>query len=136
MNSQIKDSLAAAFAEELRKRVSHQVFVGRSDRDVAPPFTVVVVKRLQKIDPGINVYYADMRVVHVSEVADSTSDQHDKRVTTLELALADMPRCGVDTKRDIELHGFYVDEVEDAINREDDVFGDVFVIRAGCGRSS
>ena len=75
-----------------------------------------------------------MRVVHVSEVADSTSVEHDQRVASIELALDEMPSRGVDVQRDVVLHGFYVDEVEDAVNGEDDVFGDVFIVKAGCGR--
>jgi len=134
MSRQIKDSLAEAFAEELSTRVGHVVYAGRRDGDVAPPFTVVVVKRLEKISPDAQVYYADMRVVHVSEVADSTSVEHDQRVASIELALDEMPSRGVDVQRDVVLHGFYVDEVEDAVNGEDDVFGDVFIVKAGCGR--
>ncbi len=136
MSRQIKDSLACAFADELGGRVGHEVYAGRRDGAVAPPFTVVVVKRLERVTPDSSAYYADMRVVHVSEVADSTSAEHDERVASIEVALDDMPKCGVDLKRNVELHGFYVDEVEDAINAEDDVFGDVFVIRAGCGRGN
>lgn len=135
MARQVKDALAEAWADELGSRVSHTVYAGRRDGDVEPPFSVVVVKRLRELTPRSGRYYADVRVVHVSEVADSKSEEHDARVGKLETALDEMPHRGTDPDRNVCLDGFVIEEIEDAINREDDVFGDVFIIRAGCGRA-
>jgi len=132
---QVKDAFAAAMADELNGRVSHPVIPGRRDPEVAPPFTVVVVKRLREVLSKSGAYYADVRVVHVSEVADSTSDAHDERVQELEEALDDMPHKGKDVDRNVIVYGFEIEEIEDAVNDEDDVFGDVFIVRAGCGRT-
>jgi len=132
---QVKDALAGALADELNGRVGHSVVAKRRDPSVELPMSVVVVKRLAETTPKSGAYVADVRVVHISEVADSTSHAHDVRVEELEKALDDMPHCGKDDELDVILYGFVVEEVEDAINDEDDVFGDVFVIRAGCGRS-
>lgn len=134
MSKQVKDALAGALADELSGRVGHAVYAGRRDEGVEPPFSVVVVKRVMEILPRSGRYYAEVRVVHVSEVADSTSAAHDARVESLEVALDAMPNRGVDVERNVYLDGFVIEEVEDAVNREDDVYGDVFVIRAGCGR--
>lgn len=134
MSSDLRDGLARALAETLEDMVSGRVYAGRRDEGVVPPFTVVVVKQMRGTVRGFDRWYADVRVVHVSEVCESTSPQHEARVKELALAIEGMPQRGVDEVNGVVLDGMELVRVEDAVNEEDQVFGDVFVMEAGVGR--
>ena len=92
---QVKDALAAAFADELNGRVGHPVVPGRRDPGVGLPMSVVVVKRLKETTPKSGAYYADVRLVHISEVADSTSDAHDVRVLWMRCRIVEKMKIGI-----------------------------------------
>jgi hypothetical protein len=134
----LKDSLAESWAETLKGLMSGdgRVYHGRCDEGVRPPFTVVVVKHLERTVRVHGRYVAELRVVHVSEVADSKSAAHGARVKLIEDALDAFPLRGGDVSRGVEIDGWELEDIEDAVNGEDDVFGDVFMIKVGVGKPS
>jgi hypothetical protein len=134
----LKDSLAESWAETLEALLpsGNVVFSGRRDAEVQPPFTVVVVKHLERTGRVHGRFVAELRVVHVSDVADSKSVEHGARVKLIEEALDGFPLRGGDVGREVEIDGWELEDIEDSVNGEEDVFGDVFMITVGVGRPS
>jgi hypothetical protein len=130
----LKDGLARSWAEYLSEVTGGAVYPGRRAARAALPFSVVVVKRLAPISPGVNVHRADVRIVHVSDAVDSTTEAHQARVRALYAAIENTPRPAVDPESGVELLGFMVTEIEQVEGTGDDgrkVMSDVFLIDAG-----
>ncbi len=84
------------------------------------PFSVVVVKRLTPLCDGSNVHTAEVRVVHVSDAADSTGAEHNARVRALNKAIEDTPRPAQDLSNGVEQLGYGIDEIEQVCGSGDD----------------
>lgn len=132
--SAVKDGTAKAWAESLTESVRFPFFPHRHDGETAPPFGVVVVKRLQPVIPGDDVHLAEIRVVVVSDSADSSEAQVRERAARTYAGIESIPRQAVDNKNGVALCGFMLEEVEQASGAGDDgrkIQSDVFMIRAG-----
>lgn len=132
--SLVKDGLAKAWAEHLTGVAGFPFFPHRHDGMTAPPFGVVVVKRLRPTVPGDDVHLAEVRVVVVSDSADSDAPTHRARVGRAYRAIEDTPRQGIDEGNGVRLCGFVLEEVEQASGTADDgrkIHSDVFLITAG-----
>lgn len=132
--SMVKDGLAKAWAEHLTGAAGFPFFPHRHDGETAPPFGVVVVKRLRQTVPGDDVHEAEVRVVVVSDVADGTAAAQRQMVGQAYAALEATPRQGIDEGNGVRLCGFVLEEIEQASGRDDDgrmVYSDVFLLTAG-----
>jgi hypothetical protein len=100
----------------------------------APPFGVVVVKRLRPTVPGDDVHYAEVRIVVVSDSADVDAAMHRARVGQAYAAIEATPRSAIDEGNGVRLCGFMVEEVEQASGTAEDgkkIHSDVFMVTAG-----
>lgn len=132
--SAVKDGLARAWAEDLAGRAGFPFFPNRYDGVTAPPFGVVLVKRLQPTVPGDDVHLADVRIVVVTDAADASSPEHRRLVGLGFAAIEATPRKAIDAANGVRLCGFMVTDVEQASGRGDDdksIHSDVFMIQAG-----
>lgn len=136
--SLVKDGLAKAWACHLTGTAGFNFFPHRHDGLTAPPFGVVVVKRLRPLVPDDDVHEAEMRIVVVSDVGDSTSGKHQERVGRAYAAIQGVPRKAIDEKNGVILYGFLIEDIEPASGQGADgkkVFSDVFMMKAGVGAS-
>lgn len=134
--SLVKDGLAKAWAEDLTARAGFPFFPHRHDGETAPPFGVVVVKRLLPCIPGDDVHTAEVRVVVVHDTAESSAALVRQNAGKAYAAIEDTPRQGVDVANGVRLCGFMLEEIEQASGNGDDgrkVYSDVFMITAGAG---
>jgi len=132
--SYLKDLLAESWAAYLCEETLLPVYPNRREARSELPFTVVVVKRLEPLVPGVNTHYADVRIVHVSDVADSTTAEHNARVRALHAAIEGTPRPARDAVRGVDLLGYCITDIEEVSGTGDDgrkVRSDVFIIEAG-----
>jgi hypothetical protein len=132
--SLVKDGLAKAWAEHLTEAAGFPFFPHRHDGESAPPFGVVVVKRLRQTVPGDDVHLAEVRVVVVTDSADTDCPEHRARVGRAYAALEATPRQGMDAANGVRLCGFMVEEIEQASGTGDDgkkIHSDVFMVTAG-----
>lgn len=135
--SLVKDGLAKAWAEHLGAATGLPFFAHRHDGETAPPFGVVVVKRIRPTVPGDDVHEAEVRVVVASDVADSGAAEQRRRAGLVYAALEETPRHGKDADYGVALCGFVVEEIEQASGSGDDgrkIFSDVFMVKAGVRR--
>lgn len=131
--SYVKDGLAKAWASHLAEATGLPVFPHRREGRTEPPFTVVVVKRLSPLAPGVNTHLAEVRIVHVSDGAAPESEHHE-RVGVLHEAIEATPRPARDEGNNVVLLGFSLDSIEQvSAGGEDEkkVIADVFIITAG-----
>ena len=132
--SLVKDGLAVAWAQHLTGATGFPFFAHRHDAETAPPFGVVVVKRLKPVMPGDDVHLAEVRVVVVSDAADTPALLQRARCGLTFKAIEATPRQGIDVEHGVRLCGFVVDEIDQASGTGDDgkhIFSDVFMITAG-----
>ena len=132
--SLVRDGLAKAWAEELTTRAGFPFFPHRHDGETTPPFGVVVVKRLRPLMPAEDVHEADVRVVVVGDVAETTSAIQRQRVGLAFAAIESTPRHGTDVANGVSLCGFMLTDIEQAGGSGDDgkkILSDVFMITAG-----
>ena len=132
--SLVKDGLAKAWAEHLTEAAGFPFFPHRHDGMTAPPFGVVVVKRLRQTVPGDDVHHAEVRIVVVSDSADVDAATHRARVGQAYVAIEATPRSGIDQGNGVRLCGFMLEEVEQASGTADDgkkIHSDVFMVTAG-----
>jgi hypothetical protein len=129
-----KDGLAKAWAEELTGSAGFPFFPHRHDGVTCPPFGVVVVKRLLPCHPGDDVHLAEVRIVVVSDAADTPSSVQRQRTGQAFRAIESTPRHAHDVANGVRLCGFTLEEIEQAEARGDDermIRSDVFMLRAG-----
>jgi hypothetical protein len=126
----LKDSLAEAWAEDLRSRVpaGHNVFASRRPSKVEPPFSVVVVMRMEQTTPGSGAWMADVKVVSVCDKEQGGSEIQKRRLGEIMEALEGTVPA-TDPARGVTLCGFSVDEVREA--KADKVYSDVVFVTAG-----
>lgn len=132
--SHVKDGLAKAWAEHLTAAAGFSFFPHRWDAVTVPPFGVVVVKRLRPVMPTEDVHYAELRVVVVTDTADSTSAEHQQRVKATFKAIEETPRAGKDEANGVRLCGFVLEEIEQAGATDPQgrkIHSDVFLMTAG-----
>lgn len=129
----LKDSLAEAWADDLRSRVpeGHDVFPSRRPSGVEPPFSVVVVMRMEQTTPGSGAWMADVKVVSVCDKEDGGSETQKQRLGEI-LAALEGTVPATDAARGVTLCGFSVDEVREA--KADKVYSDVVFVTAGLER--
>jgi hypothetical protein len=135
IESHLRERVAMAFAEHLGDVLERDVFVGRRSGRPEPPYTVVTVKRMPPA-PGSEgeAAVAEVRIVHVSDAADSDADEHSARIRDLERAIWSIPRPAIDLKNGVALLGFELDDVGQAAGQDDDgrkLYADVFQLTAG-----
>lgn len=133
--SAVKDGLEKAWAEFLAEEAGFPFFPHRHDGFTAPPFGVVLVKRLQPTVPGDNVHLADVRIVVVTDAADTSSPEHRRLTGAAYTAVENTPRKATDVANGVRLCGFMVTDIEPASGTGDDgksIHSDVFMIQAGC----
>lgn len=134
--SLVKDGLAKAWASELTAGAGFPFFPHRHDGSTEPPFGVVVVKRLQPTVPGDDVHLAEVRVVVVSDSAETGAAQVQRRAGAAFAAIEATPRQGTDEANGVRLCGFMLENVESASGGGEDgkkIHSDVFMITAGVG---
>jgi hypothetical protein len=134
--SLVKDGLAQAWAEHLGEATGLAFFPQRHDGETSPPFGVVVVKRLLPTVPGDDMHLAELRVVVVSDAAETGTAEQQARLGAVYAAIEATPRQGVDEARGVRLCGFVVEEIEPASGTGDDgkrIYSDVILMRAGAG---
>lgn len=132
--SLVRDGLAKAWAEDLTTRVGFAFFPHRHNGETAPPFGVVVVKRLKPLMPGEDVHVAEVRVVVVSDVADTSAAEQRDRAGRTFAGIQGTPKRGTDAANGVRLCGFMLEDIEQASGTGDDgrkIFSDVFLITAG-----
>lgn len=132
--SLVKDGLAKAWAEELTRGAEFPFFPHRHDGETAPPFGVVVVKRLRPVMPGDDVHTAEVRVVVVSDVAETSALEQHRRVGRAYAAIEATPRQAIDARNGVRLCGFVLEDIEQAGGSGEDgrkIHSDVFMITAG-----
>jgi hypothetical protein len=132
--SLVKDGLAKAWASELTAGAGFPFFPHRYDGITAPPFGVVVVKRLRPTVPGEDVHLADVRVVVVSDAADTPVAEQQRRAGRAYAAIEATPRQAEDLENGVRLCGFMLEEIEQASGGGEDgkkIHSDVFMITAG-----
>ena len=132
--SLVKDGLAKAWAAELAAGAGFPFFAHRHDGFTEPPFGVVVVKRLRPLVPGEDVHVAEVRVVVVSDVADTPAAEQQRRAGRAYAAIEATPRQGEDLAHGVRLCGFMLEEIEQASGGGEDgkkIHSDVFMITAG-----
>jgi hypothetical protein len=137
--SLVKDGLARAWAEDLTSRTGISFFPHRHDGRSAPPFGVVLVKRLRATVPGDDVWEVAVRVVLVTDTVDVTAFAHQVLAGKVRDAIEATPRQGLDTNNGVRLCGFMLEEIEQAEGTGDDgrkVRSDVFMVTAGAARAS
>ena len=130
----LKDLLTVVWAADLQGRVAagHSVFPSRRPDGVKPPFSVVVVSRMEQAVPGCDAWIAEVRVVCVCDKAEGGSAEQERRLGEISAAVeATVP--GVDEDLGVRLCGFSVDEVRQA--KAEKVYSDVLFITAGCERA-
>lgn len=135
IETHLRDRVSLALAEHLRDVLEREVYAGRRAGRPEPPYTVVTVKRLLSA-PGSTgeAALAELRIVHVSDSADSDSDEHSARVRDLEKAIWAIPRPALDLSNGVILLGFEMDEIAQAAGQDDDgrkLYADVFLLTAG-----
>ena len=128
--SALKDKLARAWADDLKSRLpaGHKVYPMRRDADVAPPFSVVTVMRMEQAIPGSNAWIADVKVVVVCDQAQGGSREQERRCDEMYEAL-EGTRPGADVELGVRLCGFSLDDVRAA--KADKVYSDVIFLTAG-----
>jgi len=134
--SAVKDGLAKAWAEHLHEAAGFPVFPGRHDGKTEPPFAVVVVKRLRPTITEDDVHEAELRMVVVTDVAETSAAEHRAHVKRFHQSLRETPRPSRDLVNGVKLYGFAIEDIEEATGTGDDgkkVRADVFMIRAGAG---
>lgn len=137
--SLVKDGLAKAWAQHLTESAGFSFFPHRHDGETAPPFGVVVVKRLRPLMPGEDAHEAEVRVVVVTDHAETTPDQHRAISGAAYAALNGTPRHGADLVNGVRLCGFAVEAMEHATGSGEDgrkLYSDVFIITAGAAAAS
>ena len=137
--SLVKDGLAKAWAEELTRSAEFPFFPHRHDGHTAPPFGVVVVKSLKPTVPGDDVHLAEVRVVVVSDVAETSGAEHMKLAGRAYAAIEATPRQAMDESNGVRLCGFMLTDIEQAGGTGDDgkrIHSDVFLITAGAGSAA
>jgi hypothetical protein len=132
--SDLKDKLARAWAEDLTSRLpgEHVVYPGRRDGDVKPPFTVLVIRRMEQTTPGSDVWTAEGRLVVVCDAHQSGTPEQEQRLKEAHAALAATDTPCHDAGNGVRLYGFSVDTVEQATAAK--VYSDVIFFTAGVGR--
>ena len=132
--SMVKDGLAKAWADQLQTSSGIASFPHRHDALTAPPFMVVVVKRLRPLMLAEDVHEAEVRVVVVTDSADSNSARHRQLVGAAYAAIQATPRYATDPVNLVRLCGFVIEDIEQVSGAGDDgkkIYSDVFMIRAG-----
>lgn len=132
--SAVKDGLAKAWAEHLSGATGFPFFPHRHDGETAPPFGVVLAKRLRQTVPGDDVHEAELRIVVVGDTAETSAAQVRSRAGMTFAAIEATPRQAIDASNGVKLCGFMLEEVEQAGATDDDgrrIFSDVFFMRAG-----
>src|SRR4051812_5404862 len=104
--SRVKDGLAKAWAGQLTEAAEFPFFPHRHDGATAPPFGVVVVKRLQPTVPGDDVHLADVRVVVVTDAGETGAAEHQRLAGRAYKAIEETPRQGRDAANGVRLCGF------------------------------
>jgi len=134
--SLVKDGLAKAWAQHLTEKVGFPFFPHRYDGESAPPFGVVVVKRLSPTVMGDDVHRAEVRVVVVSDFSEGAPVEQQKMAGAAYKGLLETPQHAVDESNGVRLCGFMVDDMEQAEGSGEDgrkVYSDVFMVTAGVG---
>lgn len=131
--SDLKDKLARAWASDLTSRLGSGkvVYPGRRPGDVAPPFSVLVIRRMEQTTDGSDVWRAEGRLVVVCDKDAGGSDAQELRLAGAYKALEET-QPGVDLSEGVELYGFSVETVEQA--KAPKVYSDVIFFTAGVGR--
>ena len=131
--SGLKDRVASAWAADLTLRLGGKqvVYAGRRPHDVAPPFTVLVIRRMELTTPGSNVWKAEGRLVVVCNKEDSGAADQKDRLDAAYAALEATDTPCEDEEERVRLYGLAVSHIEDA--QADKVYGDVVFFDAGVG---
>ena len=128
----LKDLLSRAWAADLAARVpGHAVYPSRRPDKVKPPFSVVVVGRMDQAAPGSDAWIAEVKVVCVCDKAEGGSAEQERRLGEISEAV-EATVAGADADLGVRLCGFSVDEVRQA--KAEHVYSDVMFITAGCER--
>jgi hypothetical protein len=132
--SAVKDGLAKAWAEHLSGVTGFPFFPHRHNGETAPPFGVVLVKKLRQTVPGDDVHEVEVRVVVVGDTAETTPEVQRLRAGLAYAAIEGTPRQSIDAVNGVRLCGFMLEEVEQAGGSGEDgrkIHSDVFFIRGG-----
>lgn len=131
--SDLKDRVMKAWAADMTARMggAQVVYPGRRPGTLEPPFTVLVIRRMDLTTPGSNVWKAEGRLVVVcNKEHEGDQDQKDRlKAAFAALEATDVP-CE-DLDEGVRLYGVAVSHVEDA--RMKKVYGDVVFFEAGVG---
>ena len=131
--SALKEKVARAWAEDLAERVpaGHVVYASRREGQVAPPFTVLVIREMEQTTPGSNVWKAEGRLVVVCDKEGEGSGLQETRLAEAYAALEATDTPCEDVQEGVRLYGVAVERVEQA--RAEKVYSDVIFFTAGVG---
>ncbi|CAB4159184.1 hypothetical protein UFOVP736_23 [uncultured Caudovirales phage] len=135
----MRNILAEAWAEDLEERSSVRVYPQRRGAEADVPFAVVRVPELEQVIGGSDVWYGEVQVVVVRDIAlagGSAVTAHHQAVREIYTALEQTPKNGVDPVRQVRLFGYQLtrhEEVQVSGPRGEKVYADVFFLTVGAG---
>lgn len=136
----MRNILAEAWAEDLEERSGLRVYPQRRGAESVVPFAVVRVPELEQVAGGADVWFGDVQVVVVRDIAltgASAVTAHHASVRSMYAALEGTPKNGVDAARGVRLYGYELlkhEEVQVSGPRGEKVYADVFFLTVGVGR--
>jgi len=110
----------------------HVVYAGRREGEVKPPFSVLIIRRMEQTTPGSDVWTAEGRLVVVCDAHQSNTAEQEQRLKDAFAALQGTETPCYDAGNGVRLYGFSVDTVEQATAAK--VYSDVIFFTAGVGR--
>lgn len=129
-----------AFLSGLRDNLSRQGLVasrlpghaGRAKGGATAPFYVVRCAEAENTTTGSNVFKVEVQITLVSSIDDSTSAEHDTRLSALEIAINSIPQNAIDEESGVRIFGYFLESL--STSTEDQNFGDVLIVQAGVGK--
>lgn len=129
--------LEEVFCNELATRLPSRVIrMGQRDTADSGPLAVVKCDHIDEITPDIGVYEAELAIVVVwpmdSDPPEGTTQAAElsRFVGEVEKSLNQIPRPGVDDDVGIELLGWTVTQIAEAISKQDR--GYILYLKVGC----